>query len=111
LPRLLGDREELRIPHVDGLTMGCGKRLSVLTVEPHTGVNRALEGKHDIADSPGLGVSLHPGRAAFAWPIIEPTSDTIAPWRFRMIEGVTIVGLVRRSQEMQRESVYRAAKT
>jgi hypothetical protein len=45
--------------------MGCGKRLSVLTVEPHTGVNRALEGKHDIADSPGLGVSLHPGAGRF----------------------------------------------
>ena len=41
------------------VSKGCGRPLSVLTVEPHTGVNGTLEGKEDIADSPGLGVSLH----------------------------------------------------
>ena len=41
--------------------MGCGRPLSVLTVEPHTGVNSTLEGSRDIADWPGSGVSLHLG--------------------------------------------------
>jgi hypothetical protein len=36
-----------------------------LTVEPHTGVNSTLDGKRDIADSPGLGVSLHLGVGRF----------------------------------------------
>jgi hypothetical protein len=40
---------------------GCGRPLSVLPVEPHAGVNSMFEGSRDIADSLGLGVSLHPG--------------------------------------------------
>ena len=39
--------------------------MSVLTVEPHTGVNGTLEGKRDIADTPGLGLPLHPGAGRF----------------------------------------------
>jgi hypothetical protein len=45
--------------------MACGRRLSVLTAEPHTGVNSTLEGSRDIADSPGLGVLLHTGAVRF----------------------------------------------
>jgi hypothetical protein len=52
-------------PHVGSLNKGCGGPLSVLSVEPYTGVNGTLDGKRDIADTPGLGVPLHPGAGRF----------------------------------------------
>jgi len=46
-------------------------------------------------------------RSAFAWPIIEQTSDTIAPSRCRMIDGATIRGGAPQPRNAQKISLPR----